>query len=207
MAHEIVEIPITRGPPYEAVAVFMGTLAYPDYKAGRERLRKAWCREAVRSEAAWNPAFARGQYGRPQYMLMDERAARTALRAGATALGVRKAAAIATRALFDGTPIGGEIKALETTFENTAGGRAILTNAWLSNNDTGTKNVGSCKVKPSRRVLHAAHGYWLMALEARRWGRAADDREAEELIATCSLRFSRSQSVIAERCRRSPSSK
>ena len=115
---------------------------------------------------------------------MDERAARTALRAGATALGVRKAAAIATWALFDGTPIGGEIKALETTFENTAGGRAILTNAWLSNNDTGTKNVGSCKVKPSRRVLHAAHGYWLMALEARRWGRAADDREAEELIAT-----------------------
>ena len=44
MAHEIVEIPITRGPLYEAVAVFMGTLAYPDYKAGRERLRKAWCR-------------------------------------------------------------------------------------------------------------------------------------------------------------------
>jgi hypothetical protein len=72
MPRETIKIPVSSGPLFEAVAVFISVLAYPNDKTRRECLRKAWCREAVRSEAAWDSEFARTEYGRPEYMLMNE---------------------------------------------------------------------------------------------------------------------------------------
>jgi hypothetical protein len=116
---------------------------------------------------------------------MDEKAADTELRSGATALADRKAAVINTWALFDQAVAGqkkNRIEALGTTFLNSKEERATLTNAWLGNNDSGWRNLWTRKLQPSLRVIHGAHAYWSVALEARRMGRAKTDEEAEAII-------------------------
>lgn len=50
MAREIVEIPISREPLYEAVAVFLAVLAYPEPDQDRRaRFAVAWQRERMRN--------------------------------------------------------------------------------------------------------------------------------------------------------------
>ena len=202
---ESIDIPVSRGPLYEAVAMFLGALAYPDDDEMAARFHSAYCRETLMvsarkdSDFAWTP-----QPIRPVYFLMEEKAAKEALCAGAKELVDRKAAAINTWNLFDQAVSGNKqeyIRAFGTTFENSVGGRAILTNAWLKSKDTNTKNVDKRIINPSRRVIHAARAYWMAVLAAREYRYAGDDDEAEAIVATrpsCFQRCSKSLKCVAK---------
>lgn len=199
-----IEISVSPGRLYEAVAMFLGTLAYPDDEEMASRFHVAYCGETLRASAKIDRDLAWAPGARMAYFEMDPKTAKGVLEKGAGELRDRKAAVIATWGLFDEAVSGrkpARIEALGTVFQNTVEGRAILTNAWLKNEDTGTKNVGTRIINPSRRVIHAARAYWTVVIAARDMGRASNDDEAEAIIATEPAVFS-AVLEITERCRR-----
>ncbi|MGD1037920.1 MAG: hypothetical protein ABR878_12155 [Roseiarcus sp.] len=190
MPREIVEMPVSREPLYEAVAVFSAVLAYPEHQDSRDRFAAAWCRATIRARAKKDEAYASElQPIRPGYFLMSDNAAKAAMQDAARRLAERKTAVIATHPLFEAAERGREIetiRAFAMALSNNAEGGAAMAMYLVRNhkNDDSkayAKNLVTRVINPSRPVIHAAMAYWRIVLEARGMG-VATDEEAERRI-------------------------
>jgi hypothetical protein len=173
LARETIVIPVSREPLYEAVAVFLAVLAYPEpnQESRRSRFAAAWKREHLRVRAAEDDAFAaEPQPIRPALFIMSDTEVETEMREGAKLLAERKEAIIYAHPLSEGAVSGREI--------DNAEGRAISTRLWKDENWDGnsksaTRNLTTRVLNPSLPVIHAAMAYWNRVLAIRRgWGRA-----------------------------------
>lgn len=174
MARETIFVPVSREPLFEAVAVFLAVLAYPDDGDRRARFAMAWQREHLRVRAEKDEAFAaQPQPIRPALFLMTDEAIATAMRKGAKALAERKEAVIATHSLFEAKETGRAsetLRAFGAELKNDAEGRALMTRCWQDGGNWGASenlniknlsgNLTTRVLNPSRPVLHAAMAYW-----------------------------------------------
>jgi hypothetical protein len=133
MPREVVEIPISREPLYEAVAVFLAVLAYPDQdqEKSRAHFAAAWEREHLKARAEEDEGFAVGLLPiRPALFLMSDAAVADEMAEGAKRLADRKEAAVDAHKLFEASETGRAIetiRAFDEKVKNNAEGRALMT--------------------------------------------------------------------------------
>jgi hypothetical protein len=194
MPREVICLPVSKEPLYEATAVFLAILAYPDDPTRRNQFCTAYCREHLRALAKQDTVFASApQPIRPGLFLITDAAVEDEMRAGGGRLAERKEAYIATHMLFDAAV--GERRLDDISgFElmpDRAENRAIMTRSWREKEQAGdvrevnlkalSGNLTTRVLNPSRPVIHVAAAYWRTVLDLRRL-RSRDDGEGERPV-------------------------
>ena len=95
MVAETIEIPVSTFPVYEAAALFVSALAYPEDKNRRDRFQIAYCKEWIRLKACYDTEYARTEtIMRPEYILMNDISSKAEMVYGRRKLKDRKMAAV-----------------------------------------------------------------------------------------------------------------
>jgi hypothetical protein len=193
VARESISVPVSREPFYEAVAVFLAVLAYPDQNQENRRARfaAAWSREYLRARANADDAFA----GEPQpirrgLFIMSDAEVTTEMREGAKLLAERKTAIVYAHPLFEAAVSGSEIAEIgtsDTKTKNNAEGRARLTKYWQDENwdfdsKSAARNLTTRELRRSLPVIHAAMAYWDRVPEIRRVWKEASEVNVERAV-------------------------